>query len=90
MIPRKTGSETSSRIATLGSRAMNDPASLTLAEIRELGASTLVQREPPTIPIKPRTIQQAGLAGLKPPPTPPNILAPKPSLSDLMKRRLKG
>jgi hypothetical protein len=66
MIPRKTGSESSARLASLASRAMTNPASLTLAEIRELGGSVLGQREPPTIPIRPDR------------PAFPNLLAPNP------------
>lgn len=55
MLTRKTGSESSARLASLASRATTNPASLTLEEIRELGGSVLVQREPPTEPIKPRS-----------------------------------
>jgi carnitine O-acetyltransferase len=35
--------KTSKRIASLGGRALRDPGSLTLAEIRELGGSVLTQ-----------------------------------------------
>lgn len=59
MITRKTGSETSARLASLAGRAMNNPASLSLDEIRELGGSVLVQREPPTVPIRPQSLGEA-------------------------------
>ena len=36
--------KTSKRIGTIASKAMRDPASLTLAEIRALGASATTQR----------------------------------------------
>jgi hypothetical protein len=54
MLTRKTGSETSARLASLAGRALRDPASVTHAEIRELAGSVLEQHEPPTIPIRPR------------------------------------
>jgi hypothetical protein len=66
MIPRKTGSETSARLASLASQALRNPKSLTEAEIKELAGSVLGQREPPTIPIRPDR------------PAFPNLLAPNP------------
>ena len=51
MTIKKTGSESSARLASLAGRAVSKPQSLTLNEIRELGGSVLVQREPPTAPI---------------------------------------
>lgn len=40
---RAGNEQTSARIASLASRAMRDPESLTLEEIRQLGASALTQ-----------------------------------------------
>ena len=54
MVTRNTGAESSPRLASLASRAMNKPESLTLDEIQELGGSVLRQFEPPTVPIRPR------------------------------------
>lgn len=54
MLRRKTGSETSARIASIAGRGLRDPKSLTPNEIREVCGAALEQREPPTTPIKPR------------------------------------
>jgi hypothetical protein len=54
MVTRKTGSETSPRLASLASRALRSPNSLTAAEIQELAGSVLGQREGPTVPMSPR------------------------------------
>ena len=42
-IAMASNEQTSRRIASLASRALNDPASLTFAEIQELGGSCLTQ-----------------------------------------------
>ena len=52
MVTRKTGSETSARLASLAGRALRNPNSLTPAEIQELAGSVLEQFEPPTVPIR--------------------------------------
>lgn len=43
-MPRAKNERTSKRIGTIASKAMRDPASLTLDEIRSLGASATTQR----------------------------------------------
>jgi carnitine O-acetyltransferase len=43
-MPKAKNEHTSKRIGTIASKAMRDPASLTLAEIRALGASATTQR----------------------------------------------
>jgi len=43
-MPKAKNEKTSKRIGTIASKAMRDPASLTLAEIRSLGASATTQR----------------------------------------------
>lgn len=51
---KKTGSETSAKMATLASKAMRKPSTLTTKQIKQLGGAVLGQREPPTVPLKPR------------------------------------
>lgn len=55
MVARKTGSETSKEIASLAGKALKDPKSITPKQIQKLAGSVLDQREPPTIPLKPRS-----------------------------------
>jgi len=43
-MPRAKNEKTSKRIGAIASKAMRDPASLTLDEIRSLGASATTQR----------------------------------------------
>jgi carnitine O-acetyltransferase len=43
-MPKAKNERTSKRIGTVASKAMRDPASLTLDEIRSLGASATTQR----------------------------------------------
>jgi carnitine O-acetyltransferase len=43
-MPKAKNEHTSKRIGTIASKAMRNPASLTLAEIRALGASATTQR----------------------------------------------
>jgi carnitine O-acetyltransferase len=43
-MPKAKNEKTSKRIGTIASKAMRDPASLTLDEIRSLGASATTQR----------------------------------------------
>lgn len=52
---KKTGSETSKKMASLASKAVRKPSTLTTKQIRQLGGSVLGQREGPTIPLKPRS-----------------------------------
>lgn len=52
MVPRKTGSESSKRTASLASKGVKNPASLTLKEIQALAGAVLVQHEAPTVPVK--------------------------------------
>jgi hypothetical protein len=52
-----SSNETSARLATLGSRALRNPASPTLAEIQALGGCVLSQFQPDPFPLN-------GLAGL--------------------------
>jgi len=54
MPSKKTGSESSTNLASLASKAIRKPGSLTNKEIQKLGGSVLGQKEPPTIPLKPR------------------------------------
>lgn len=49
---KKTGSETSKKMASLGSKAMRKPSTLTNKEIKQLGGAVLGQREGPTVPVK--------------------------------------
>lgn len=50
---KKTGSETSPKMASLASKAVRKPSTLTTTEVRKLGGSVLGQYEPPTVPAKP-------------------------------------
>lgn len=50
---KKSGSETSPKMASLASKAIQKPGSLTKREIQQLGGSVLGQFEPPTVPAKP-------------------------------------
>jgi hypothetical protein len=52
MTPRKTGSESSKRTASIASKGAKHPESLTLKEIQTLAGAVLVQHEPPTVPVK--------------------------------------
>jgi hypothetical protein len=49
---KKTGSETSKDMASLGSKALRKPETVTRKEIRKLGGAVLGQREGPTVPVK--------------------------------------
>jgi hypothetical protein len=51
---KKTGSETSKKMASLGSKAMRKPETVTRKEIRQLGGAVVGQREGPTVPAKPK------------------------------------
>jgi hypothetical protein len=57
MQARKTGSETSARLASLAGRALRHPTTLTAHEIQELAGAVLEQREPPTVPVEPAWAQ---------------------------------
>ena len=88
MIPRKTGSETSEPIASLVSRGLQHPETLTLEEIRRVCASALVQRELPTVPVRPRTFMMRALeqtlASQRPAPPPPRR---KPRWKEYLERQ---
>jgi hypothetical protein len=52
MAPRKAGVETSKRVASVASKGLKDPASLTNKEIQEVSAAALANRQGPTVPKK--------------------------------------
>jgi hypothetical protein len=88
MIPRKTGSETSESIASIASRGLRYPESLTLEEIKKVCASALEQRESPTIPILTRRQKRNLLNNNSSLPLPANSQQNK-NLPEWMKRLKK-
>ena len=50
--PRTTGREVTPEMASLASKAIRKPETLTLKEIRQVGGAALANREPPTVPAK--------------------------------------
>jgi hypothetical protein len=54
MTIRKTGRESSQKMASLGSQALRKPETVTQKEVQQLGGSVLANREPPTVPAKPQ------------------------------------
>jgi hypothetical protein len=49
---KKTGSETSKKMASLGSKALRKPETVTRKEVQKLGGAVLANREPPTVPAR--------------------------------------
>lgn len=84
MIRRRTGSETSESVSSIASRGLQHPETLTLEEIKTVCASALVQREPPTIPIKPRSAGLRGLRSISTETAPPRR-KPHPRWSDVLR-----
>lgn len=80
-----THENSSPSMASLVSRAMRDPASLSLNEIRSLAACVLTQarNKEPEAPV-PEPIVEDALAAPLAPPAP--VDAPKSVLEDLMRR----
>jgi hypothetical protein len=52
MVTRKTGRESSKGLASLGSRALRKPETITRKEVQRLGGGVLANTEPPTVPAK--------------------------------------
>jgi hypothetical protein len=50
MAARKTGVETSKRVASVASKGLRAPSTLTTKEIKEVSAAALANRQGPTIP----------------------------------------
>jgi hypothetical protein len=50
--PRKTGREVTPAMASLASKAIRKPETLTLKQIRQVGGAALANVEPPTVPAK--------------------------------------
>jgi hypothetical protein len=50
MAERKTGVETSKPIATVASRGLRNPGSLTNKQIQQVSAAALANRQGPTVP----------------------------------------
>jgi hypothetical protein len=56
--PRKTGVETSAKIASLASRALKTPSKMTAAEVRKIAGAALANRQGPTVPVKRRSTKK--------------------------------
>lgn len=52
MVARKTGVETSKKIATLASKGLRAPSTLTTKQIKQLAGAALANRQGPTVPKK--------------------------------------
>ena len=50
MVARKTGVETSKKIATLASKGLRAPSTLTTKQIKQLAGAALANRQGPTVP----------------------------------------
>ena len=53
--PRQTGVETSKQVASVASKGLKDPGSLTNKQIQQVSAAALANRQGPTVPAKPKT-----------------------------------
>ena len=52
MAPRKTGVETSKKVASVASKGLKDPGSLTKKEIQIVSGAALANVQGPTVPVK--------------------------------------
>jgi hypothetical protein len=52
MAARKTGVETSKKVASVASKGLKDPGSLTNKQIQQVSAAALANKQGPTVPAK--------------------------------------
>ena len=52
--PRTTGVETSKTVASVASKGLKDPGSLTKKEIQIVSGAALANTQGPTVPVKPK------------------------------------
>jgi len=56
--PRKTGVETSKRVASIASKGVRAPSTLTTKEIQIIAGAALSNRQGPTVPVKRRSTKK--------------------------------
>ena len=52
MAARKTGVETSKKVASIASKGLRAPSTLTTKQIKQVSAAALANRQGPTMPVK--------------------------------------